>query len=300
MYQFTMGPGTLSKAILEEFQHIEGFLNSPKEQVLKDSKIYLKEIYVQNLTYRAKSKAQVSVFIPSEFIKTKVFTLTQDHIVYEDQDIVVLDKPAGLPTQPTLKSFEDHLYGATICYYTLLKPQKLAYVGLHHRLDRDTSGLVLMTKRPSANKSIADQFKDRHIKKKYIACVEGEKPNPEIWSVEAPIGRIHNYRGGFKFGVDLKKGDKALTHFKYLSSLNEKRHLIECTPVTGRTHQIRIHLSYSRLPIVGDRTYGTFDNDGLQLLAHQLEFLHPKTKKMITVRSQQELSFQKKSEAHLV
>lgn len=244
---------------------------------------------MQNLTYRARSKSQVTLFIPAEYFREPVFTLAKDQIIYEDQDIVVLDKPAGLPTQPTLKNFEDNLHGAAICYYTLQRPQKLAYVGLHHRLDRDTAGLVLMTKRPSANKSIADQFRDRLIRKKYIACVEGEKPAELVWSVDAPIGRVHNYRGGFKFGVDLKKGDKALTHFKYLSSLSAHQHIIECMPVTGRTHQIRIHLSYSRLPIMGDRLYGTTSSLGLQLQAYQLEFSHPKTKKTMIVTSHQKL-----------
>lgn len=257
--------------------------------MLSQTKVYLKDIYVQNLSFRSKGRSQTTLLIPTTLVVPEVFVLKPEHIVFEDQDIVVFDKPAGLSTQPTLKSFEDHLYGAAIAHYTLLKPQKLAYVGLHHRLDRDTAGLVLMTKKSSANKSIADQFKDRTIRKKYLAITEGPKPEREIWSVDGPIARINAPRGQFKFGIDLKKGDKALTHFKFLKSFNPERHLIECSPVTGRTHQIRIHLSHSKLPILGDHVYGKKAAVRLQLLAYQLQFTHPRMGQSMTVSSKQDL-----------
>lgn len=283
-----MEEGNLSQPIVKELDRLQKFLKKPAAEVLQNTKVYLKDIFVQNLSFRSKGRSQTTLLIPLEFVQPEVFVLEPEHFAFEDQDIVVFDKPAGLSTQPTLKSFDDHLYGAAIAHYTVLKPQKLAYVGLHHRLDRDTAGLVLMTKKSSANKSIADQFKDRTIKKKYLAIVEGKKPERETWSVDGPIARMNAPRGTFKFGIDFKKGDKALTHFKYLRSLSPDQHVIECSPVTGRTHQIRIHLSHSQLPILGDHVYGKKAAVRLQLFAYQLEFNHPKTGKVMAVSSKQE------------
>jgi RluA family pseudouridine synthase len=264
---------------------------APFKSVLNEAMYFVKDRRADNPELFVKRKAIVSVLIPDSCFAKKPFRLKPEHIAYEDSDIVIADKPIGLSTQGTQVFGEDHLYGALIAHYTEKHPSRLAYVGLHHRLDRDTSGLVIFTKKPSMNKPIAEQFRDHEITKKYLALVEGPKPE-KSWTVDAPIARIHSAgpKKQFKFGVDKKKGDPAETRFSYVKSLSDTQHLIECQPITGRTHQIRIHLAHSGLPIVGDPVYGVKTGGRMMLHAFQLSLTHPKTKKPLEVKSAQKLS----------
>lgn len=145
-----------------------------------------------------------------------------------------------------------------------------------------------MTKKSSANKSISDQFKDRKIIKKYLAIVQGDKPAQTKWKVEAPIRRLHGAKD-FRFGIDHKKGDEAVTLFNYIKEIDKNHQLIECQPITGRTHQIRIHLASCQMPIVGDRLYGVKSDRRLQLYAHRLQFEHPKTGEKLDLTSKRSL-----------
>jgi len=262
---------------------------SPKE-ALSQAYIYIKEKKVVNLGMFVKRKAVVTLLIPPSCFARPVFVLRDGDIAYEDSDIVVIDKPAGLPTQPTQVFSDDNLYGALIAHYTKIHPHRLAYVGLHHRLDRDTSGLVLFTKKSSMNKSISEQFKDHAITKTYLAMVNGAAPEKEKWKVVAPIARIYSNKKEFRFGIDAKKGDFAETRFSVLKSIKDDVHLVQCQPITGRTHQIRIHLAHSKLPIVGDRLYGTKSEGRMMLHASQLQLTHPKTGKPLEVKSSKSLS----------
>lgn len=290
--QFISNGSTLKDIVFQQFNPLQHLLRTTKEQAIKESTFYVREKKAQRLTDYVKGRSQVTVITPKEVFSTPVFTLKKTDVAFDDGDIVVFDKPEGINTQPTRIPFEDHLYGAAIAFYTAKTPSKLAYIGLHHRLDRDTSGLILMTRKPSMNKSIADQFKNREIKKTYQAIVTGSKPTEPAWKVYAPIGRLPTPKGVFKFGVDKKKGDPAETHFTYLSSINANTHVIECSPITGRTHQIRIHLAHSGLPILGDRVYGpkeTKKSARMYLHASILEFIHPKSGKPVKVRSLKKL-----------
>ncbi len=278
---------TLLNNTINSVRHL---LRSQTEQVLKDSHVYLREKKIVRHQVVVKKGTVVSVLVPNHLMAKPPFEIGASHIVYEDAEIIVIDKPSGLPTQATQKPGEDHLYSAVIAYLTEKNPSKLGYVGLHHRLDRDTSGLVLLTKKSSVNKAISDQFKERSIHKKYLAVVQGEEPKNKRWKVEAPINRIFGIKE-FRFGIDHKKGDEAVTLFEYKKSLGGNRHMIECEPITGRTHQIRIHLAHSRLPIVGDRLYGVKSDLRMQLHAYRLQFKHPRTGEKMNVQSSFHLDF---------
>lgn len=268
---------------------LQNIFRKPLADVLDESFVYVRENRTRNAKAFIKKKAAVTVLVPTSLISKNVFTLKKDDIVFEDGDIVVIDKPSGISTQPTQTPGQDHLFGAVIAYYTEKNPGKLAYIGLHHRLDRDTSGLLLFAKKSSMNKAISDQFQNHKIKKKYQAIVSGEKPAKEKWTVDAPIARLHHLKNKFMFGIDKKKGDRALTHFRYIKSLQDDRHVIECEPVTGRTHQLRIHLAYSKLPIIGDAVYGKASDERMLLHASTLEFAHPRTGTTMVVKSNRNL-----------
>ncbi len=288
-YVQLVSPGQrLDVLIRQGLTRLQHNFKAPFQSVINESLFYVKDRRADNPALFVKRKAIVSVLIPDSCFAKKPFRIKAEHIAYEDAEIVIIDKPMGISTQGTQVFGEDHLYGALIAHYTSKHPNRLAYVGLHHRLDRDTSGLVIFTKKPSMNKSIADQFKDHEISKKYIAVVEGTLKKEE-WVVSAPIARLKTKAKEFKFGVDAKKGDAAETHFKLVKSLKDNRHVIECQPITGRTHQIRIHLAHSGLPILGDSMYGIKTGERMMLHAHKLTLKHPKTKKALEIKSSQSL-----------
>lgn len=251
---------------------------------------FVKDKKIKSFHFEPHANSIITFLVPPKIYQKPFFVVDPKTFVYEDDAIVVVDKPTGISTQGTQKFGEDHLYGALISHYTTLHGNKLGYAGLHHRLDRDTSGLVLFTKKPSANKSIAEQFQNHSIKKKYHAVVVGKKPEITDWTCEEPIKRDFASTKVFRFKVD-KKGDAAKTHFKWVQEMGDNLQLIECTPYTGRTHQIRIHLKAASLPILGDRTYGygSTPHPRMMLHAFELQLMHPLTNKELTITSKNEL-----------
>lgn len=270
----------------QAFQQIGG--SPPAAQQQENILCYVKDKRVKERHFKPHNGSLVTFLLPSECYRNSFFVLAPEHIAYEDDALIVIDKPHGLSTQGTHKFAEDHLYGAVISALTKPHANKLAYVGLHHRLDRDTSGLVLFTKKSSANKSIAHQFQEHTILKKYEAIGVGQKPKPEQWVCAQPLRRDFSNPKLFRFRVDLK-GDSAKTQFLWKKEISPDCHLIECTPFTGRTHQIRIHLKESRLPILGDRTYGRSPYERMLLHACSLTFKHPLTNKEVSVSSKYQL-----------
>ncbi len=182
-------------------------------------------------------------------------------IIHQDSHWIVLNKPSGLSTQKTLKSDDENLYDQLRLFLAIKMdfPPREPYVGLHHRLDRETSGLVLMSLKREVNKEISDLFLHKQIKKEYMAKVSyGDKKPPPKWTTKNRLVPARNSTHPFYFKVsDDQKGDEAITHFKYIESSPDKTyHSLLCQPVTGRTHQLRVHLSHLGWPILGDPVYG--------------------------------------------
>jgi RluA family pseudouridine synthase len=214
-------------------------------------------------------------------------------IVYEDEWLIVVDKPSGIPTQPTLDPFRANLFDMMKRYLCDRERVEEVYVGLHHRLDKDTSGLVLMTKKEEANKGVSELFQKHRIQKTY-QCMAWKAPGAPVYDVgfgfkiENFLGKVNEKSQNSRYGAVKSGGDYALTHFKVIETFRDV-YWLEAQPQTGRTHQIRVHLSEHLLPILGDEFYFPealapfIAVPRLLLHAYRLEFKHPMTGDAIDV-----------------
>jgi 23S rRNA pseudouridine1911/1915/1917 synthase len=177
-------------------------------------------------------------------------------IIYEDTDTLVIDKPAGLTVHPAPGHSSHTLVNAILAHCpSLAMSNELMRPGIVHRLDKDTSGLIVIAKNDFAREYLATQFKSRAVTKGYLVLVKG-RLSPEQGIIEAPIGRDpHNRR---RMAI-IEAGKEANTRYQVQKYLGDYT-LVEVTPLTGRTHQIRIHLSAIGYPVVGDPVYGVLSS----------------------------------------
>lgn len=213
------------------------------------------------------------------------------HILYEDASIIVLNKPAGVPTQGTLDPTRDHLYAAVQRFIKARNPLREVYVGLHHRLDRDTSGVVLMTKKRTVNKDVGDMFKNHEALKEYVAiCHKNPSWDKKRWITKNYLDRSQEHR--MRMEIVNSGGDLAITSFKILRDYGDYV-LVEAKPKTGRMHQIRVHLASVGMPILGDSIYCPIEKDKALsfrtprclLHAFRLTFPHPVSKKSLSIEA---------------
>ena len=197
-------------------------------------------------------------------------------IVYEDNDIIVVNKPKGLVVHPANGNWDGTLVNAIMakCKDSLSGIGGEIRPGIVHRLDKDTSGLLIIAKNDKAHLNLSEQIKDRKVKKIYYTLVRGVVPENDA-TINMPIARSTKDRK--KMAVD-KNGKEAITHFKVLERF-DKYTLLEVKIDTGRTHQIRVHLSQIGYPVVGDEVYSNGKNEfeihGQLLHARSLDFTHP-------------------------
>ena len=222
--------------------------------------------------YRLKVGDVISVKLESKVTSLIPENIKLD-IYYEDDDIIVVNKPSGMVVHPGAGNKTGTLVNALL-YYTNGKLSDIngeARPGIVHRIDKDTSGLLLVSKTNRAHQILSDEFKNKKVKRKYIALVEGVI-NENSGKIDAPIGRKSGDR--VKMAVR-ENGKKAVTNFKVIERLNNTT-LIECVLETGRTHQIRVHMAYINHPVVNDPLYGhSFDDYGQMLHAEYIGFVHP-------------------------
>lgn len=218
-----------------------------------------------------------------------------ERVLFEDEWLLVVDKPAGLPTQPTLDPSRASAYSVV---QAMLQRRSggACYLGLHHRLDRDTSGVLLFTKDPAANAGVAALFSGKIIHKTYQALAIAGAAGPETWEVVNHLGEVGRVGKATRYGAVRSGGDRAQTSFRILERLPGAL-LIEARPQTGRTHQIRVHLAEGRYPIFGDTLYGGATQlkagagggvvraPRVMLHAAALEFVHPMTTVALAIRS---------------
>lgn len=201
-------------------------------------------------------------------------------VVYEDSDIIVVNKPKGLVVHPANGNWDGTLVNAimAICKDSLSGIGGEVRPGIVHRLDKDTSGLLIIAKNDKAHINMSNEIKNRKVKKVYIALVRGIVAENEA-TINMPIGRSNKDRK--KMAV-VKNGKEAITHFKVIKRF-DKYTLLEVKIDTGRTHQIRVHLSEIGHPVVGDEIYSNGKNEfgvhGQLLHAKSLDFKHPITGK---------------------
>lgn len=207
-------------------------------------------------------------------------------IIYEDKDIIVVNKPKGMVVHPANGNPDGTLVNAimAICKDSLSGIGGEIRPGIVHRLDKDTSGLLIVAKNDIAHVKMSEQIKNHEVKKTYIALVRGIVKENEA-TINMPIGRSISDRK--KMAVT-KKGKEAITHIKVLKRY-DKYTLLEVNIETGRTHQIRVHLSHIGYPIIGDTTYSNGKNEfgvvGQCLHAKSLEFNHPITNKKMKLEA---------------
>ena len=205
-------------------------------------------------------------------------------VIYEDDDIIVVNKPKGLVVHPANGNPDGTLVNAimAICKDSLSGIGGEIRPGIVHRLDKDTSGLLIVAKNDKAHINMSEQIKDRKVKKTYVALVRGQVPENEA-TINMPIGRSTKDRK--KMAVT-KNGKEAVTHFKVIgryTTKNASYTLLEIKIDTGRTHQIRVHMAEIGHPVIGDMVYSNGKNEfgieGQCLHARKLEFKHPITGK---------------------
>ncbi|MFA5470937.1 MAG: RluA family pseudouridine synthase [Acholeplasmataceae bacterium] len=214
-------------------------------------------------------------------------------IVYEDYDLLVINKPEGLVVHPASSYHEPTLvHGLMHQVDTLSSINGVIRPGIVHRIDKDTSGLLVVAKNDISHQLLSEQLKKHEIKRTYIALVYHDFTEEE-GTINAPIGRHPKNR--LKMAI-VEDGKHAITHFKVLKRFNNQYTLISCELETGRTHQIRVHMAYINHPIVGDALYGpkqVISDHGQFLHATELSFMHPIKKEYMTFNADIPDYFQK-------
>ncbi len=195
-------------------------------------------------------------------------------IIYEDDHLLVINKQSGLVVHPGSGNKNNTLVNALIYRGEHLSSKDDLRPGIVHRLDKDTSGLMLVAKDNKTHEILADDFKHKRIKREYIALLDGVFPNTSA-TIDAPIGRDNNER---KKMVIKGNGKKAITHLKVLKKYHNYT-LVSLVLDTGRTHQIRVHMKYIGYPVHNDSVYGNKKSDSFGQFLHsaKIEFMHPVT-----------------------
>lgn len=255
------------------------------QKMLEDGKILVNN-KKEKASYKTKleDKIQIEDMIPKE-IELKAQDIPVE-IIYEDSDIIVVNKPKGMVVHPANGNPDGTLVNAimNICKDSLSGIGGEIRPGIVHRIDKDTSGLLIVAKNDKAHIHLSEQIKNRKITKKYVALVRGViKEN--VATIDMPIGRSDKDRK--KMAVR-KDGKKAITHFDVIERYNGYTYL-DIKIDTGRTHQIRVHLAEIGYPIVGDGVYSNGKNpfgvEGQMLHAKSLEFEHPITGKTLKLEA---------------
>lgn len=241
-----------------------------KEGLVSDSAT--KQVLKAN--YKVKQAMEVLIQLP----EVKELELTPENIpleiVYEDKDVAVINKPQGMVVHPSAGHPNGTLVNALLYHLKDLSTiNDVIRPGIVHRIDKDTSGLLMIAKNDIAHEKLAEQLKEKTSLRKYIALVHGVIPHDK-GTITAPIGRSKKDR---KKQAVVEEGKHAVTHFTVLERFNEYT-LIELKLETGRTHQIRVHMQYIGYPLAGDPVYGprkTLKGHGQFLHAQTLGFTHP-------------------------
>lgn len=274
-------------------ENIDDISRTMAQKLIDDGKVLVNSKRVKS-SYKVETNDIVEVEIPKP---TETIIKAQDipvPIIYEDDDIIVVNKPKGMVVHPANGNPDGTLVNAilSMCKGSLSGIGGEVRPGIVHRLDKDTSGLIIIAKNDKAHINMSKQIQDRLITKKYIALVRGVLPEDEA-TIDMPIARSLKDRK--KMDVN-KNGKNAITHFKVLKRYN-KYTLIEVKIDTGRTHQIRVHMSHIGYPIIGDEVYSNGKNEfgveGQMLHAKSLDFKHPITGKQIHLEAPLPEYFQK-------
>jgi len=268
---------------------ISGTSRSFVQKLLKDGQVRVNGMPVKQ-NYRIKVNDQIEVYLPEpEKLDVEPENITVD-ILFEDNDIIVIDKPKGMVVHPGAGNFSGTMVNALM----YLRGESLSDIngilrpGIVHRIDKDTTGIIVVAKNNHAHRFLSEKFKAHDIERVYYAVVDGVIYENK-GKIDAPIGRHPVDRK--KMAVNISNGRRAVTYFKVIERFRNAT-FVEVTLETGRTHQIRVHMAYIGHPVLGDEVYGRkhinkkYNLDSQVLHAGVLGFVHPSTGERLTFRSE--------------
>lgn len=256
---------------------IENISRSYAQKLITDGLILVNNKPIKS-NYKVKNGDSIEVTVPEpEKLEVSAEDISLD-ILYEDDDIIVINKPQGMVVHPAAGNYSGTLVNALIahCGDSLSEINGVIRPGIVHRIDKDTSGVLVVAKNNNSHLSLAKQIKDHTVTRRYNAIVHGNIKE-QVGTIDAPIGR-HPVERKKMAVVNAEKGRRAVTHFTVLERFGDYT-FIEAKLETGRTHQIRVHMAYIEHPILGDPVYGPkkdkFNLSGQALHARVLGFTHP-------------------------
>lgn len=265
--------GRLDKVVTN---HYPDLTRSKIQNLIKQEQILVNQAPTTN-RYKVSENDVIDVTLPDPVeVSVKPEKMNLD-IVFEDDDVIVVNKPQGMVVHPAPGHENGTLVNGLLDHAPLATVNGELRPGIVHRIDKDTSGLLMVAKNDQAMLSLSAQLKAKTNQRKYLAIVHGNFKE-EAGTINAPIGRSKKDR---KKMAIVEDGRPAVTHFKVLERFTDYT-LIECELETGRTHQIRVHLKYIGHPVAGDPLYGprnTLKGNGQFLHAKLLGFKHPRTGK---------------------
>lgn len=259
--------------------YMDSLSRSYIQKIIKDGKVYVNDSVVKS-NYRVRVDDKVRFIIPETVEPDIPAQNIPLDILYEDKDILIINKPKDMVVHPAPGHYEGTVVNAIMyhCKEDLSGINGVMRPGIVHRIDKDTTGSLIICKNDEAHNFIAGLLKNHDITRKYRAVVYGNVKD-ENGTVSAPIGRHPNDRK--RMAINEKNGKHAVTHYKVLERF-DKFTYIECELETGRTHQIRVHMSSIGHPLLGDEIYSNrkapYKLDGQVLHAMTIGFIHPKSK----------------------
>lgn len=265
-------------------ENLEDVTRSYIKTLIDDSKILVNN-KKEKSGYKLKLNDIIDVTLEEKKSENIVAQDIPLEILYEDDDIIIVNKPKGMVVHPANGNYTGTMVNSLMYSHQgkLSSINGVIRPGIVHRIDKDTSGILVVAKNDNAHKKLAAQFKVHSIKRKYVALVKGIIKEDSL-TIDMPIGRSVKDRK--KMTVTNKNSRSAVTHIAILKRFYSSNvTLVEAELETGRTHQIRVHMAYIHHPLVGDEIYGKKDNkfkvQGQMLHAKYLGFVHPSTGKFI-------------------
>ena len=254
-----------------------GYSRSKVSKFIKDG-----NVFVNGKVVSSSFKVKEGDIVDFDEIVDEVIDVVSEKmdldIVYEDQYLAVINKKSGMVVHPAAGNYSHTLVNGLMYHFNAISKENTIRPGIVHRLDKDTSGLMLVAKNDLVHDKLSNMIREKQVERKYLALVWGNIKH-EKGTVDAPIGRDLNNRQ--KYVVTDVNSKDSITHFKVLERLKDVT-LIQCKLDTGRTHQIRVHMEYIGHPIVNDPVYGRrkiINSFGQMLHSSSIKFLHPITYK---------------------
>ncbi len=276
-------------------ERIDSYLSSVTEysrskisKAIKDGYVLVNDEEVSS-SYKVKLGDVITISIKEEEIDLVPEKMDLD-IVYEDKYLAVINKKSGVVVHPAAGNYNHTLVNGLLYHFNNVSKNKTIRPGIVHRLDKDTSGLMIVAKDDKVHDLLSEMIKNKEVERLYLALVWGIVSH-DRGRIEAPIGRDINNRQ--QYVVTDINGKDSITNFMVLERYNNTT-LIECKLETGRTHQIRVHMNYIGHPVVNDPVYGKkkiINSFGQMLHSYKLKFVHPITKETLSFEQEPPLEF---------